>query len=274
MRVLVTGGRGFIGQAVVGELRARGHEVESFDALMGDDVRNPDRIRRAVTTCDTVVHLAGVLGTDKLFARAQEAIDVNVTGALNVLEACRTHRAAYVGITMPDCWANLYQATKLAAVRMADAYADAYGLRVSHVRTFNVHGPGQSTMQGKFMPTWATAAWRGEPLIIYGDGTHTIDVTPVGHVAKVFANTVEANGTGIVEAGTGVPLTVLEVADYTRRHVAANGGPHADIFFVPMRAGETCDPGERNVAKHGCGFAWSDLDATIDWYRPARVVAA
>jgi nucleoside-diphosphate-sugar epimerase len=274
MRALVTGGRGFIGQAVVGELRERGLDVDSFDALMGDDVRNPERIGRAVSSCDTVVHLAGVLGTDKLFARAQEAIDVNVTGTLNVLEACRIHGARYVGITMPDCWANLYQATKLAAVRMADAYANAYGLQVAHVRTFNVHGPGQSLQQGKFMPTWASAAWRGEPLTVYGDGSHTIDVTPVGWVAKVFANAVESGTAGIVEAGTGLALTVLEVAEYVRDYVALNGGPSTDIEFVPMRPGETCDPGDRNVAKAGCGFDWSDLDATIDWYRPSLMAAA
>jgi UDP-glucose 4-epimerase len=268
MKVLVTGGGGFIGRAVVERLRADWHTVSTFDAQSGEDVRHPDAVDRAVDGCKHVIHLAGVLGTDKLFGRAQEAIDVNVTGTLNVLEACRRHGAAYTGITMPDCWANLYQATKLAAVRMAYAYADAYGLQVNHVRAFNVHGPGQSTTQGKFMPTWSTAAWKGEPLPVYGDGSHTIDVVPLWWVAEVFASAVAGKGGPVLDAGTGEPTTVLEVARYVVEHVATHGGPRSPILFLPMRPGETSDPGRLNVAATGCGFRFSDLDATVESYRP------
>mgnify|MGYP000738842515 CR=1 FL=1 len=108
--ILVTGGAGFIGTVVCRELEVRGVEPKVVDLPAGD-VRSTTGMRRAVKGCDGVIHLAGVLGTHELFDRPRLAIDVNIVGTLNVLEACRDHNARYVGITMPQVFPSVYTAT-------------------------------------------------------------------------------------------------------------------------------------------------------------------
>ena len=121
-------------------------------------------ISRALAPCDAVIHLAGILGTEELFHDPHRAVDVNIKGTLNVLEACRMHELGHVGVTMLQVWENVYQATKnCAADRLASAWHRHYGMPVSHVRAFNGFGPGQAFGPGhsrKIFPTFAAAAWK------------------------------------------------------------------------------------------------------------------
>ena len=145
MKILVTGGGGFIGRQVMRVLRERGHDATSFDLAAGQDIRDFDAVDSAVHRVDHVIHLAGVLGTSELFETPYLAVEANVCGTLHVLEACQRHGAGYTGITMPDSpWRNLYAATKGAAVHLAEAWRREYGVPVSHVRAFNAYGPGQA----------------------------------------------------------------------------------------------------------------------------------
>ena len=259
--VLITGGSGFIGQAVVAECVKRGIYARVFDRVTGGDVRDAMAVDDAAHGAQAVIHLAGVLGTAELFDDAERAIDVNVKGALNVLQACRRHGAGFVGISMPDCWANVYQATKGCAKRLATAWHQNFGVPVSHVRAFNAYGPGQKWGPGhpqKIVPTFATLAWQGKPLPVWGDGSQTVDMVHSGDIARML---VDATGYGddqTFDAGTGQAKTVLGIA---RKILEIAGVDGIDaIEFLPMRAGET--PTTLTCAT---GQGWDVLGWCPDW---------
>lgn len=278
MRVAVTGAGGFIGRAVTRELEARGHVPLAIDRHWGHDVCEADVMVKLTAGVDTVIHLAGVLGTSEILDDLHQAIAVNVGGTANMLEACRRNGARYIGITMPDCWPSAYQATKLAGVRLAAAYENAYGLSVAHLRTFNVYGPGQAHGPGhpqKILPTFATAAHRGDPLPIWGDGSNTVDLVHVDDVAVNFAELVEHGFAGTWDCGSGVETRVIDVA----RLVCAAAGGRFLVEYLPMRAGET--EGTHLAAKdYALGMSrprWFMHDPrfaeAVAAYQPLRVAA-
>lgn len=238
MRYVITGGGGFIGRATVTALKELGHETAVFDLRHGGDIRDFTSVEAALRGFDGVVHLAGVLGTHELFDSPQLAIDSNVTGTLNVLEACKQFDMAYCGITMPQVFPSIYTATKVAATRLASAYHRTYGFPVSHVRAFNAFGPGQAHGPGhpqKIIPTFAVQAYRGEPIPIWGNGKQGVDLIHTRDLANLlaFAVTTLADD-AVLDGGTGQCFSVLEVA----MMVAWIAGVNPLIEFLPMRRGE------------------------------------
>lgn len=242
MIVAVTGGKGFIGRAVVKELEQQGHRAVPLD-VPDYDVRRPDVVR-PVYDADAVIHLAGVLGTSELWAKAAHAIDVNVKGTLNVLGACQHGHTAYVGISVPDCWLNVYQATKLAAQRLALGFNRDFGVPVTHIKAFNAYGAAQKhgpRHPQKIIPTFATMAHERKPIPIWGDGHQTVDLVHVDHIARCLVDAAvsghAAYGDGQEwDAGSGVQARVLDVA-YRVAHAAGWDDP--EILHLPMRTGET-----------------------------------
>lgn len=270
-RIAVTGGGGFLGAATIRMAELQGHEAWRFDRSDGNDVLGD---LRGLDGADVVIHMAGMLGTDELFDTAEEAVEANVVGTLRILEWCKKHDAGYVGITMPDSsWANVYQATKLCALRLATAWHRNFGIPVSHVRAFNAYGPGQKVGPGhpqKFIPTWSTQAWRGEPLTIWGSGNQTVDAVHVNDVARMLVDAVVFEDDEILDAGTGVAMTVNQIAEVINRYTANTAG----TVHLPMRRGE--EPETHIVAK---GEGWEkvgwrpefnlvSLLETVEWYRP------
>jgi UDP-glucose 4-epimerase len=274
VRIAVTGGSGFIGSAVIRHAQDLGYEAWSVDRETGYDVLGGD-LHKGLDNADVVIHLAGMLGTSELFAQPHRAIEVNISGTVRVLEWCRDHGAAYVGITMPDSsWANVYQATKLAAMRMATAWHRNFDVPVSHVRAFNVYGPGQKYGPGhpqKFLPTFATRAWQGLPLPIFGNGLQTIDPVYVDDVARML---VDASGFGddeIFDAGTGTDVTVRSFAYMINRLCKQ---PASQVEFLPMRDGEEEETSIRAKGEGWDKLGWSPqfnsvaIERTVNWYRP------
>lgn len=273
-RIAVTGGTGFIGSAVVAHAKNLGHEVWPFDHTDGLDVKSPHDLEVGLLGAEVVIHLAGMLGTSELFYQAYEAIDANVKGTLNVLNWCRDNGAGYVGITMPDSnWANVYQATKLCAMRLATAWHRQYDVPVSHVRAFNVFGPGQKHGPGhpqKFLPTFATRAWAGELLPIFGNGFQTIDPVHVDDVARMLVDACRFGDDEVFDAGTGVQVTVRHFAESVIRMT----GSKSKLHFLPMRPGETEDT---YIRAQGEGWKalnwaptldWDKVQEAVNWYRP------
>ena len=237
MNILITGGSGFIGRSVQKALIGAGHEVDTYDRVDGYDILNRAALMGRVANVDTVIHLAGVLGTDELFDNPYTAVDVNITGTLNVLDACVEHGADYVGITMPQVFPSIYTATKIAATKLATAYHHTHGVGVCHVRAYNAFGPGQAHGPGhprKIIPAFSVEAWSGEPLIVWGDGTQTVDLISTNELANIFSEAIWVTDDSVIDGGTGHQWTVNEVAEY----VIQVTGSRSKIEHRPMRRGE------------------------------------
>lgn len=238
MNVLITGGSGFIGQAISRVLKIAGHEVDTYDLHNGDDIRYRRNVAFACAGKDAVIHLAGILGTDELFDNPYDAIDINITGSLNVLEGCVKHGVRYIGITMLPVFPSIYTATKVAAGRLATAYHLTHGVPVTHVRAFNVFGPEQAYGEGhprKIIPAFSVEGWQNKPMIIWGDGNQMVDLICVDDVARIFVDALNAPGEDeIIDAGTGEGWTVNEVAEFVLDITSSTAG----VEHMPMRRGE------------------------------------
>ncbi len=265
MKIAVTGGAGFLGQAVITAAENAGHDAWAFDRTQGLDILGP---LDALEGAGTVIHLAGMLGTSELFDAPERAVDVNVKGALRILEWCRDHDAAYVGITMPDVYPSVYTATKICAQRLATAWHLAYGVPVSHVRAFNAYGPGTRTSAPgypkKIVPTFARAAWSGRPIPVMGDGTQIVDLIHIDDIARMLIDATLHGDDVMFEAGTGQVVTVHEVAD----RILDITGSTAGIEYVPMRRGET----PTQVVAAGEGWERLEWRPELDWGRFAEAV--
>lgn len=277
MRIAVTGGSGFIGSAVVEYAQKQGHDAWSVDTATGVNIFDEDmpwKLEHALKGSDAVIHLAGMLGTSELFQHAYQAVDINIKGTLNVLRICADRGIGYVGITMPDShWANVYQATKLCAGRLATAWYRNYEVPVSHVRAFNVYGPGQKHGPGhpqKFLPTFATRAWAGEPLPIFGKGFQTLDPVWVGDVARMLVDATRFGDDEVFDAGTGTAVTVRHFAETVIRMTWST----SELNFLPMRPGEE---EMTTIRAKGDGWEvlgwkpeldWDKVMEAVQWYRP------
>jgi UDP-glucose 4-epimerase len=269
VKIAVTGGAGFIGQAVVARAEALSHEVWICDRDSGCDVLGD---LNALEGSECVIHLAGVLGTHELFDAVDEAVEVNVRGSAKVMQWCLEHNASYVGILMPDVFPSIYTATKVATKRIADALHHSRGLKVSHVRAFNAYGPGQkhgARHPQKILPTFATEAWNGRPLPIWGSGEQTVDLIHTDDLAKMLVQACDFVDNEVFDGGTGFPITVNSLARFVNLATMSQGG----TIHYPMRRGEV----ETNVVAQGEGWdklGWKPMfDAgqlleAVRWYKP------
>lgn len=253
MKIAVTGGNGFIGQAVMRVAQNQQHEVWSVDRAHGLDVTDLDSLDGGLEGADAVIHLAGVLGTAELFDDIDLAIAVNIQGSTNVMRWCAQTGARYVGILMPDVFPSIYTATKVASKRIADALHHSRGLQVSHVRAFNAYGPGQKYGHGhpqKILPTFAVHAWHRKPIPVWGSGNQTVDMVHTADLAEMLVDAVRFTDNQVFDGGTGHGMTVLDVARVVAR---ATGWDEPAFEMLPMRAGE------RETHIHAEGEGWDLL---------------
>jgi UDP-glucose 4-epimerase len=291
---LVTGSAGFIGQAVAAELASRGHTCQPFDKP--DDVCDPNQVLAAVGNADAVINLAGVLGTAEIIGSESRAAEVNVMGALNVLDAAGLCGVPLVQIaTGHEGQPNPYAITKRCASDLALARAQWTGQPVTVVRAYHVYGPGQkppaphgpSTVR-KIVPSFACRALTGMPIEVWGSGRQVIDLVHVADVAAALVDAIGGPYGRVVEAGTGKPTTVLDAAKEIGGRIAGarlaaylnfgdrqtlTASPYelpptpVQIQRMPMRPGE---PEDATVVASApaCPNPWPHrLDETIDWYR-------
>jgi UDP-glucose 4-epimerase len=272
MKVVVTGGAGFIGANLCGALVRRGHSpVVALDDLSTGSAANLDDIagvelveasildaralERAVEGAGAIVHLAARASVPRSLADPAACHEVNATGTVGVLEAARASGKPHVIVassssvyganpTLPksEDLATLplspYAASKLATEAYALAYASSFGLGVLAFRFFNVFGPLQPAghAYAAVIPAFVSAALEGRPLTVHGDGLQTRDFTYVGSVAAVLADAVERRVTAPapVNLAFGSRRSLLEVIEALERvH-----GRRVTVEHMAPRAGD------------------------------------
>lgn len=265
--VLVTGGNGFIGRYVTDELLTRGYKVTILDtrwrepvegaSLVLGDIRDATSVTEAVAHADGVIHLAGVLGTQETITNPRPAVETNVMGGLNVLEACAQYHLPLVNIAVGNYWMNnTYSITKNTVERFAEMFNRYRDTHITVVRALNAYGPHQAAAAPfgpskvrKVMPSFICRALSGQPIEIYGDGDQIMDMIYVADLAGILVSALQATAASDeevsitdlrppLEAGTGRKTTVNQIAAMVASEVLAVTGQKTDIDHIPMRPGE------------------------------------
>jgi NAD dependent epimerase/dehydratase len=308
-RCLVTGAGGFIGSHLVEELAGEGSSVRALVHYNGrghsgwlselpqehaahveivqGDVRDPDQVRRLVEGCDTVFHLAALVGIPYSYISPRQNLETNAIGTLNVMEAARAASVArvvhtstsevygsaqYVPIdeTHPLVGQSPYSASKIAADQIATSYALSYQVPVVIVRPFNTFGPRQSMRA--VIPTIICQA-------LWGDAIHlgTLDTTrdftfvkdtARGFVAAARASDVEGQAFNL---GHGKEITIGRLADLIRGIVGRDVPVEAERARL-RPPGSEVDRLCSNAAMARESLRWTPahsladgLRLTIDW---------
>jgi UDP-glucose 4-epimerase len=241
--VLVTGGLGFVGRAVVDVLLAGGARVHILDAARPSEappaptttgrVEDPAAVEAALShRPDAVVHLAAATSVLRSVDRPGETFTNNVTGTHVVLEACRRARVGQLVLASSNAVAGAasavpvrtdlapepltpYGATKAAAEMLVRGYAHAYGLRGSVLRLSNVYGPGMAA-KDSIVPRLIRAAARGGVVRVHGSGHQVRDLLHVRDVAAAVCAALARRHDGTVAIGSGRSVSVLELVDLVR----------------------------------------------------------
>jgi UDP-glucose 4-epimerase len=295
MKILITGGSGFIGSHVVERYQNQA-EIVVLDNLRtghrknlegrkcrfveGSILDRPllDDLMRGV---DYVFHLAALVSVPESMSLPGETVDINVNGLLNVLESARQHgvkklsfassAAVYgenpiqpkVESMLPDP-RSPYAITKLDGEYYCGLYAREGWLATACLRFFNVFGPRQdpNSAYAAAVPIFLHRARNNEPITIYGDGGQTRDFICVKDIAGALAFAAETPGVeGVFNAGYGKAMTIEELVG----EILKLTGSRSEIRHEPVRAGDirhsTSDPSKLLAA------GWKPLLSVPDGLR-------
>lgn len=284
MKILVTGGAGFIGSNIIKRLVELGHEPVVLDNLSSGykenlllgvdifegDVRNQYLLNQAVRGCHIILHLAACVGNKRSIDYPQLDSDINVIGTLNVLEAARAagiNRVVFsssAGIfgelkTIPIDENHLqdpdspYGVSKLAAEKMCLVYNKLYGMHNICLRYFNVYGPNQRfDAYGNVIPIFANRILKKEPLTIFGDGEQTRDFVNVHDVASANIKAALSSGVkGVFNIGSATRVSINELT----RLMQAVVGAATNVEYGPERPGDVRDSlADISAARAAFGF--------------------
>jgi nucleoside-diphosphate-sugar epimerase len=235
MRLLLTGSSGFVGTNVIERAPTSAHVVMPFDKVESRDVLNVDKLRDACRECEAIVHCAGWVGTHHSFSHINDVVVTNITGTLNVLEVATAFEVPVVVVSLKNDWLNPYMITKQTGAKFVQIYHRYRGTKTVLLRAMNVYGPHQGTDKQKLVPDFIVNALRGLPLSVYGDGKQIIDMTHINDLVDVIFRSLDRCVWGAeIEVGTGIPTTVLEVAQALEQILQKP----IELKMMPMRIGE------------------------------------
>ena len=276
VKVLVTGGAGFIGSNLVRSLLASGRDVRVLDDLstgrmvnldevashldlVVGDLRDAEVVRGAVRGVDTVFHLGAIPSVARSVADPIASHTVNVDGTVHVLTAAReldVRRVVFASSSsvygdtptlpkhegMPVGPLSPYAASKLAGEGYCRAYANVFGVETVALRFFNVFGPRQNPASeyASVIPRFVTAMAAGERPAIFGDGLQTRDFTFVENVVRAceLAAAAGPDASGeVVNVGCGGRASLLDLVAMLNDVLGTSIEPE----FRPPRPGDVRD---------------------------------
>lgn len=255
MKVLITGGAGFIGSHLAAKLVRNGDTVTVLDNLTTGDVRNLEGsgvlwrdygdvrdqplVDRLVQHSEFVVHLAAVVGVKLALNHPAHTLDVNVGGTMNVLNAAKEHGVPVLLASSSEVYGGsmdvpfkessplelgpttnpryAYAYGKAHDESMAMAMRQEYGLAATVARFFNVAGPRQTGRYGMVIPTFVRQALRGEPITVYGSGEQTRCFGYVDDVVDAVIRLMDGCAVGqVVNIGSTEEVAIKDLARLVR----------------------------------------------------------
>lgn len=306
MRIVLTGGAGFIGSHMTDRLIAEGHRVVVVDNLITgyeqnlshqrhhphleffrQDVSEPFEIPGEV---DWILHFASPASPIDYLKLPLETLKVGSYGTHHALELARAKGAAFLltstsevygdPLVHPqpeDYWGNVnpngprsvYDEAKRYAEAVSMAYYREFGLDVRIVRIFNTYGPRNRVDDGRVVPTFINQALREEPLTVFGEGNQTRSFQYVDDLVEGIRRLMDVPYHQPINIGNPVEMTILEFA----RLILRLTGSRSEIVYRPLPQD---DPRTRqpDISRAREVLGWEPrvpveegLRKTIDWYR-------
>jgi UDP-glucose 4-epimerase len=268
MKILVTGGCGFIGSHLVDALIDLKHDVYVIDDLSADNEKfyfndkatyykdsicNAEGLDRITQNCDFIFHMAAESRLQNSIDNPKRAVDVNIGGTFNILESCRKNKVKGLIFSSTSCvyglteelpihenlkenCLNPYGSTKYAAELLIRNYSHLFNVKTCCLRYFNVFGERASSkgpyalVTGIFLRQKAN----GNPLTIVGDGSQKRDFIYVKDIVSANITCMEnwdlteLTKGDVFNIGSGIAVSILELA----KEISSN------ITFIPERLGE------------------------------------
>jgi len=242
MKILITGGGGFIGSAVSRILVENGHKVRLLDINLREssgskDIENIQGsildkyiVSEAVKGCDAVIHLAAMLGVRKTDELRLQCLNINIEGSVNIFDACVKERvqriifssssevygesnSEYISEDSPIQPKSVYAVSKIAAEEYLKAYAKNYGFEYSIVRFFNVYGCGQ--VAEFVLPRFVHMVMNDTSPVIYGSGEQIRSFCYMDDAAQgIYKVLTNSNGVNQVFniGNNNEPISIKELA--------------------------------------------------------------
>jgi dTDP-glucose 4,6-dehydratase len=306
MRVLITGGAGFLGSHLCDRFLSEGHQVIAMDNLITGTVRNiehlagHDRLRFIKHDVTEYIYIDGPVDAVLHFASPASPIDylqlpiqtlkVGALGTHKALGLARNKGARFLLASTSevygdplqhpqgeDYWGNVnpigprgvYDEAKRFAEALTMAYHRSHGLDTRIARIFNTYGPRMRLDDGRVVPNFVGQALRGEPLTVHGDGSQTRSFCFYSDLIEGVYRLLQAEYALPVNLGNPTEMSILEFAHVVNRLV----GNQAGIAHQPL---PDDDPKVRqpDISRARQLLGWEpqvDLEdglrRTIDWFR-------
>ena len=306
MKVLITGGAGFIGTNLTLSLLNSGFKVKILDDLstglkqniskdaefVKASILESDQLNKAIEDCEVVVHLGARGSVPRSIKDPIATHDVNATGTLNVLEAARASKSHYIFSSSSSVYgSNMilpknedmvlrpitpYAASKMSGEGLSLAYAKTYELSVSTFRFFNIFGPWQRPDHeyAAVLPKWISKCMKNEEIEVFGDGEQTRDFTYVGTVINIINYCISNKilHPEPVNLAYGNSISINKVIQLLK-----NSFPNLKVKYLPQRNGDVLhsknDPKlvqslypNINVEEFE-----TSLQETINWFKASKV---
>jgi len=304
MKVVVTGGAGFIGSNLAEELLKK-YEVTVIDNLSTGRIENlksiikdiefikgsindQNLLKDALSGSDTVFHQAAIPSVQRSIDNPIASNEANIDGTLKVLVAardCNVRKVVYASSSsaygntptlpkkedMKPMPRSPYAVSKLAGEYYCRIFSEVYGLKTACLRYFNVYGPRQNpnSQYAAVIPRFITKILAHEPPTIYGDGEQTRDFTFVRDVVKANVLAMQSDAEGVFNIACGRRICLNELAN----QIMLISGIKIDPIYDTVRAGDVRDSlADISVAKKMMGYAPDynmdlGLRETIKWFQ-------
>ena len=265
MKILITGGAGFIGSSLSKRLVEDGHEVVVLDSLLRGnkldrdtfekirfikgDVCDLDTVIEASSGCDLVFHFAAVLGVDIVADNPVETMDVEVIGTRNVVSAAEVnnikkimyastsgiygHSAIESALTeevLVDPRTSYAMAKRYNEIYLASHYEEK-GLDVISVRFFNVYGSSQDNRM--VVPRFFEQAAKNENITVFGSGDQTRDFTYIDDTVEACVRLIDINGCHIVNIANETEWKIIDLANAIKE--IANSDSEISYIEAPSK---------------------------------------